>query len=95
MVYVFIILYLLVLPVTTIFMLWKIMDSEEEILKILKDKPQKIDTQQIQRQHTNIGQADYDNAFGGRKAYSIYKNTNGLYEPITPSKGIQIKKKEE
>lgn len=101
MVYVFIVLYLLVIPISTLFMLWKALDTteniketQEEIMKMLNNRND-IQPIQLQRKHSNIGQADYDNAFGGRKAYSIYKNTNGLYEPVTPSKGITIKKKEE
>lgn len=58
----------------------------------------KSETNQDQKQirkHVPIAQSDFDNVFGGRKAYEIYKNKDGLYEPVTPSKGIPIKKKEE
>ncbi len=90
--YFFIIVYMLLLPILLIAFLWKILDKleklEEENIKTTEEK-------KVVRKHKTIAHSDFDNAFGGRKAYSIYKNKDGLYEPITPSKGISLKKKEE
>ncbi len=69
-------------------------------IEILKKQTEKIsitnkEDNKTTRKHLSIGQSDFDNAFGGRKAYSMFKNQNGLYEPVTPSRGIPIEKKEE
>jgi len=90
MIYFFIIIYMLLLPITIITFLWTILDKVEN----LKSEPAKEEVK-IHRKHLSIGQSDFDNAFGGRKAYSMFKNQNGLYEPVTPSKGIPLKKEEE
>lgn len=45
------------------------------------------------RQHTIVKTSNYDNSYGNR-GYSIYKNKNGLYEPQTPHKGIDLKKED-
>ena len=84
--YYFILIYILLIPI--IGLLWNILN----VLQKQKQTPVKEEPKQPRR-HLSIGQSDFENAFGGRKAYSIYKNTNGLYEPVTPSKGISIKNK--
>lgn len=91
--YFFIIVYMLLLPVTIIAMLWKILDTVEELRE--ENSKENKEESKPKRKHLSVGQSDFDNAFGGRKAYSMFKNQNGLYEPVTPSKGIEIKKKEE
>lgn len=93
MIYFGIIVYMFLLPVTLIAMLWKILDTVENLRNEIKQE-EKEESKRT-RKHLSIGQSDFDNAFGGRKAYSMFKNQNGLYEPVTPSKGIEIKKKEE
>ena len=69
------------------------------VIYMLKDIKNKIKTKkqtQSKRVHKAIKKSDYDNAFGGRNTgYELYKNENGLYEPQKPSKGIELKKKEE
>lgn len=85
------IIYMILFPITIIFFLWKILDK-------LEDLEETATTQKEVRKlrtHKPIEKSNFDNAFGGRKAYEIYKNTNGLYEPVTPSKGIKLEKKEE
>lgn len=44
------------------------------------------------RKHLAIQNSKYENSFGGRYSYDKYKNTDGLYEPVKPSKGIELKK---
>ncbi len=44
------------------------------------------------RKHSSIIQSNYDNSFGGRKGYEKYQNSDGLYEPVKPSKGINLKR---
>jgi hypothetical protein len=80
-----------ILPTTLIVFLWKILNTVEDIKETIELQKE---TRKV-RTHKAIEKSNFDNAFGGRKAYEIYKNTNGLYEPVTPSKGIKIEKKEE
>jgi hypothetical protein len=87
--------YLLALPATVLFFLWKIYDIVSKMNEQIKEVDTKKEEKEIKRKHLAVGQSDFENAFGGRKAYAIYKNTNGLYEPVKPSNGIPIKKKEE
>lgn len=94
-----IIIYLFILPATFIVLLWKILNIAEDLkaseeLRTLNAQKEEKNTIKL-RKHSSIGKSNYDSSFGGRKAYEIYKNTNGLYEPVTPSKGIDLKKKEE
>lgn len=88
MMYILVMFYMFAYSIVTIALLWKIFKSTKELNK------QNIKESKIQRTHPTI-QKSYDNAFGGAKAYELYKNKNGLYEPIIPSKGIKLKKKEE
>ena len=81
-------IYLILLPIILIVFLFKILNQLEKI-----NKKENTETKAI-RKHPSIEKSNYDNAFGGRKAYEIYKNRDGLYEPITPSRGIKIKKEE-
>ena len=85
------IIYMFILPTTLIVFLWKILNTVEDIKETIELQKE---TRKV-RTHKPIEKSNFDNAFGGRKAYEIYKNTNGLYEPVTPSKGIKIEKKEE
>lgn len=85
------IVYMLILPAIYIFLLGKILDEIQELKETMETQKE---TRTL-RKHKPIEKSNFDNAFGGRKAYEIYKNTNGLYEPVTPSKGIKIEKKEE
>lgn len=81
-------IYLILLPIILIVFLFKILKQLEKL-----NKKENAETKVI-RKHPSIEKSNYDNAFGGRKAYEIYKNRDGLYEPITPSRGIKIKKEE-
>lgn len=95
MVYFFIFIYMFLLPITIIYFLWRILDKLCYLeSSIIKTKTEKEKTK-TKRQHPKIEKSNYDNAYGGRKAYEKYQNKEGLYEPVTPSKGLKIKKKEE
>lgn len=46
----------------------------------------------FKRNHSNINPVSFNNPIQARKnLYDDYKNEKGLYEPITPRKGIEIK----
>lgn len=72
---------------------------QKDILKTLKEiKGQKEKACTTIRKHTNIEQSNYTgvlNARGDKKGYEVFKNENGLYEPVRPHQGIKIEKKEE
>ncbi len=86
MYYLLIILYI-VLSIITIAYLNKISDT----LNTPNNK-KKANNKKNTRIHSAISQSNYDNSFGGRKAYKKYQNNDGLYEPLQPSKGINLKK---
>lgn len=88
MFYILMFIYLVLLPIAILALLITIL---EKLQDMQNDK--KIDNQ-ITRKHPTIQKSNYDNAFGGRKAYEIYKNADGLYEPVKPSKGIELRKEE-
>ena len=54
------------------------------------DKPR-----EFKRTHSNIGQANFNNILQGRNNYDKYKNKDGLYEPVTGKRGIELKEKGE
>lgn len=94
--YLFIILYTVILPIIFMAFLWKILNAIEELEESIKQSQKESQKEaKTIRKHKTIEKSNFDNAFGGRKAYEIYKNRNGLYEPVTPSKGMKIEKKEE
>ncbi len=92
MFYFLILVYMILLPITIIAMLWKILDK-------LDKKPQQPETAKIQRKtHPSVGKVSYTSPLAGRRntsAYDKYKNKDGLYEPVMPKNGIEIKKKED
>lgn len=88
-IFLFIIVYMLLLPITIIAFLWLILD------RVSKKTINEPIIKKQNRQHTGIKKSNYNNSFGGRKAYDIYKNKDGLYEPVMPSRGMKIEKKEE
>jgi len=89
MLYLLMFVYMILLPITLIAFLWKILDKLERFDKRKETEPRAL------RKHPSIEKSNYDNVFGGRKAYEVYKNKQGLYEPVTPSRGVKIEKKEE
>ena len=49
----------------------------------------------VKREHSSISQAKFDNILQGRENYKKYKNQDGLYEPVKPKNGIEIKPRKE
>ena len=97
MLYVLIVAYMIILPLTLILLLVKILDIVEDISK---NKFTKTENKSVlaRRKHTNIGPSNYSNVFNKRNAYNYdkYKNNEGLYQPVTPHKpGVKIQKKED
>ncbi len=92
MIYLLILVYMIIFPVTTIVMLYKILD------KLEKEKANIGRTDNKRKTHPGIAKTSYTSPLAGRRSvpgYEQYKNKSGLYEPITPSNGIKIKKKED
>lgn len=91
MIYLLILVYMIIFPVTTIAMLYKILD------KLEKEKAN-IERTQKRKTHPSIAKSNYTSVLTGRKSmpeYEKYKNKDGLYEPIKPKNGIEIKKRED
>ena len=84
------------LVLTTIFQYatYKAVTELKEVQK-QEQEPKKGTTA---RTHTSIEGNNYNgilNARGETKGYEVFKNKNGLYEPVRPSQGIRIEKPEE
>lgn len=93
MIYLFILIYLILVPGTMLVMLYQIINKLEEI----KKEPKQTTTKSVlsRRKHKNIKASNYDNVYSSRnktKAYEDYTTNKGLYEPVTPHKGVKIKK---
>lgn len=71
---------------------------QNQVLKELKDiKQHKEKSCTTIRKHATIGQNNYNgvlNARGDKQAYEVFKNKNGLYEPVRPHQGIKIEKED-
>lgn len=91
MVYLLILVYLIVFPITMLVMLYKILD------KLEKEKANIERTDNKRKTHPTIAKASYTSPLVGRSVagYDKYKNKDGLYEPVRPKNGIEIKKKED
>lgn len=93
MIYLLILVYMILVPGTMLIMLYQIINKLEEIKK---EEPRKANKSILsKRTHTNIKASNYKNVFSSRnnnKAYEDYKTNKGLYEPVTPHKGVTIKK---
>lgn len=61
--------------------------------KLSKDNKKNSNPKPV-RKHATIKTSNYNNSFGNR-GYDQFKNKNGLYEPQTPKKGIELKVKKE
>lgn len=94
MLYLLIFVYLLLIPATILVMLYKILSEIEKIKEEqTKAKTTKHRSVLSKRRHTNISKSNYKDVFSGRnKAYDSYTTQKGLYEPVTPHKGVTIKK---
>lgn len=97
MIYLLIIVYMFLIPITVILCLIKIIDMICELKKkqIEKNKESSI---QKRRTHKRIAPSDYGNSFSKRAKtydYSEYKNKKGLYEPVQPHRGIKLSENHE
>lgn len=96
MLYLFILIYLILIPATMLIMLYKIINKLEEIKK--ETKQTTIKSVLSRRKHKNIKPSDYSSVFTKRNKYEEdkygeYRNNKGLYEPQTPRKsGVKLKK---
>lgn len=91
MIYYIILLYTIIFPIILSVMLYKIIKILKKIVK--KDDNKKNKSVMSKRTHTNIGKNDYSKVFNVRKnAYEDYKTNKGLYEPVTPHKGVKLGK---
>ena len=73
---------------------------QREILKELKEikKEKQENATTIRKKHVNIQGNNYNSilrARGEQKGYDIFKNQNGLYEPVRPNQGINLKETKE
>ena len=89
-----VILFTLILIENTLMALWiffinrfviKINNRIRELDKIDNKKPKKT-----RRNHSTINPVSFSNPIQSRK-YKEYENEKGLYEPVKPRKGIEIK----
>ena len=85
------ILIALIMVTVHIYLIW-------EALNLLKDKISQENNEDnktnkvFKRNHSNINPVSFSNPIQARKnLYDDYKNEKGLYEPVTPRKGIEIK----
>lgn len=89
----FFILICLLLMLAIIAMIYEQNNMIKELINQNKDNSKKKSTY---REHSSISKSNFANILQGRTdAYQKYKNKDGLYEPVTPKNGIEIKDKRE
>ena len=71
-----------------------LVEINHQIQRLLKT-PNNSESKSIKRVHSSISQAKFDNVLQGRQSYQKYENRDGLYEPIKPKNGIEIKPRKE
>lgn len=93
MIYLLIVIYMLLLPITILAMLYTIITMLEK-MQDRQEEQTKTGNKSVlsKRRHTNIKKSDYANVFNNRNKYKDYETNKGLYEPVTPHKGVAIKK---
>ncbi len=79
MIYILILVYLIILPITILTMLYKILYQLENKNNV---QEQKMSVIARRNRHNNIQTNDYNNVFNNRTEYQDYQNKKGLYEPI-------------
>lgn len=73
-----------------IFLIWKEINLLNEKISQLNIQGNKS-TNILKRNHSNINPVSFNNPIQSRKnLYDEYKNEKGLYEPVTPRKGLKI-----
>ena len=90
-----IVVYGILVLITMITAMLFMIQKEIELLngKISQNNNEDNKTNKIfRRNHSNINPVSFNNPIQARKnLYDDYKNEKGLYEPVTPRKGIEIK----
>ena len=81
----------LIMITINIYLIWKALNLLKD--KISQENDEGNKTNKIfKRNHSNINPVSFSNPIQARKnLYDDYKNEKGLYEPVTPRKGIEIK----
>ena len=92
MIYLLIVIYMLLLPITILAMLYTIITMLEKMQEQQEETKTSNKSVLSKRRHTNIKKSDYANVFNNRNKYKDYETNKGLYEPVTPHKGVAIKK---
>lgn len=93
MIYLLIVIYMLLLPTTILAMLYTIITMLEKMQEEQEEQTKTGNKSVLsKRRHTNIKKSDYANVFNNRNKYKDYETNKGLYEPVTPHKGVAIKK---
>lgn len=92
MIYLLIVIYMLLLPITILAMLYTIITMLEKMQEQQEETKTGNKSVLSKRRHTNIKKSDYANVFNNRNKYKDYETNKGLYEPVTPHKGVAIKK---
>lgn len=89
----FFMLICLLLMLAIIAMIYEQNNMIKELMKQNKDNSEKKNTY---REHSPMSKTNFANILKGRTdAYQKYKNKDGLYEPVTPKGGIELKDKRE
>ena len=85
------ILVALILVTIHIYLIWKALKCLND--KISQENNEGNKTNKIfRRNHSSINPVSFTTPIQARKnLYEEYKNEKGLYEPVTPRKGIKIK----
>ena len=83
---------MLLLPITILAMLYTIITMLEKMQEQQEETKTGNKSVLSKRRHTNIKKSDYANVFNNRNKYKDYETNKGLYEPVTPHKGVAIKK---
>jgi len=73
-----------------------IYEQNNLIKEFIKQNKNSNKKENIYREHSQIAKSNFANILKSRtNAYAKYQNKDGLYEPITPKNGIELKDKRE
>ena len=94
------IIFLIMLLGVFIIILIEVAITQRNILSKLKEiaeQTKKEKTKVTIRKHSNMPNINYNSILTSRgetKGYEVFKNKNGLYEPVRPHGGIKIEKED-
>lgn len=81
---------MIVLIVLMIIMIVTVARVNNNILKLIDEDD--IPKTKKKRVHSQMSSVNFDSILSGRTSvYDKYKNKDGLYEPVTPKNGINLK----